>query len=144
MATPKRSILNLRLIRISYLDKMTFGVLLAGKTPFCLTLELPWLENKRSVSCIPQGHYLCKRVDSPKFGDTFEVTNVPERSYILFHKGNLAEDTHGCILVGEQYEPLGGENAVVASGKAFKEFHSRLHDVDEFVLFIESHRHKEE
>ena len=141
MSTPNRKIRNFRLIRISYLDQMTFGVLLAGKVPFCLTLERPWLENKRSISCIPEGHYLCKRVNSPKFGDTFEVTNVPERSHILFHKGNLSQDTHGCILVGEQYEPLNGEDAILASGKAFKEFHSRLDDVDEFILFIESHRH---
>ncbi len=131
-----------RLIRIAYLDKSTFGVLLENKTPFCLTLERPWLENKRSVSCIPEGTYLCYRVNSPKFGDTFEVTEVPERSHILFHKGNLADDTHGCILLGEQYEPLGGENAVVVSGKAFKEFKDKLKGKDQFILTIESHRIK--
>lgn len=141
MATPKRSIPNFRLIRISYLDQQTFGVLLDEKTPFCLTLERPWLENRRSVSCIPEGHYLCKRVDSPKFGDTFEVTNVPERSHILFHPGNLTDDTHGCILTGEQYEKLYGQNAIVASGKAFREFKNRLKGIDEFVLIIESHKH---
>ncbi len=141
MATPKPKVRNLRLIRISYLDQMTFGVLLDEKTPFCLTLERPWLDNKRSISCIPEGHYLCKRVDSPKFGDTFEITNVPERSHILFHSGNIVDDTHGCVITGEQYELLGGESAVIASGKAFKEFKDRLDGVDEFVIIIESHKH---
>lgn len=141
MATPKQSIRNLRLIRISYLNLLTYGVLLDGKIPFCLTLERPWLENKRSISCIPEGHYLCKRTNSPKFSDTFEVTNVPERSHILFHKGNLADDTHGCILLGEQYELLSGEMAILASGRAFIEFHNRLHNIDQFILFIESHKH---
>ncbi len=120
---------------------MTFGVLLDEKIPFCLTLERPWLENRRSVSCIPEGGYLCKRVNSPKFGDTFEVTNVPERSHILFHKGNFFDDTHGCILTGEQYEQLAGQNAIIASGKAFKEFMDRLDGINEFVLIIESHKH---
>lgn len=132
-----------RLIRIAYLDKLTFGVLLDNKTPFCLTLERPWLENKRSVSCIPEGTYLCYRVKSLKFGDTFEVTEVPGRSHILFHAGNFVNDTHGCIITGEQYEPLGGENAVIASGKAFKEFKDKLKGKDQFILTIESHRIKE-
>lgn len=131
-----------RLIRIAYLDKSTFGVLLQNKTPFCLTLERPWLENKRNVSCIPEGTYICHRVKSPKFGDTFEVTEVPERSHILFHSGNIVEDTHGCIVTGEQYEKLGGENAVLASGKAFREFKNKLKGIDQFILTIESHKQK--
>lgn len=133
---------NFNLIRVSYLDKYTFGVLLDENLPFCVTLELPWLENKRMISCIPEGHYYCKRVNSPKFGDTFEVMEVPERSHILFHKGNLADDTHGCILTGEQFEPLAGENAVVASGKAFQEFKERTKNVDGFFLIIRSAKRK--
>lgn len=142
MASPNRIIRKFRLIRVSYLEQMTFGVLLDWKVPFCVTLERPWIDNKRSISCIPEGDYICERMQSPKFGDTFEITNVPERSHILFHKGNLKDDTHGCILVGEQYEPLRGENAVVASGKAFKEFKDRVKDIDEFILSIEFCRYK--
>lgn len=131
---------KLKLIRIAYLSDGTFGVLLDDGVPFCVTLERPWLNNRRNVSCIPDGEYLCKRVDSSKFGDTFEVIDVPGRSHILFHKGNLKEDTHGCILVGEQYEPLNFANAVLASGKAFQEFLYRTDDIDSFVLKIESHK----
>lgn len=83
---------------------------------------------------------MCKRISSPKFGDTFRVEDVPNRSHILFHKGNLAENTHGCIIVGEQFEPLGGENAVLASGKAFTEFKQRTKDDYTFTLCIESHK----
>ena len=28
------------------------------------------------------------------------VENVPERTYILFHRGNSAKDSRGCILTG--------------------------------------------
>ena len=131
---------NFRLLRISSTPDNTFGVLFCDDIPFCLTLERGWHNNQRSVSCIPEGFYLCERTQSPKFGDTFKVKNVPNRSLILFHKGNLKDDTHGCILVGEQYEPLGGENAILASGKAFTEFKEKTKSINAFLLQIESHK----
>ena len=131
---------NFRLIRVAYIPDGTFGVLLDEGVPFCVTLERPWLENKKRISCIPHGYYLCERVQSPKFGDTFEVKDVPERSHILFHKGNLSEDTHGCIIVGERYDPLGDKNAVLSSGKAFIEFKKRTKGDYTFQLRIDAHR----
>ncbi len=123
-------------IRLPEHQDGTFGVLLDGRTPFCLTVERPWLDNRKGESCIPAGTYLCKRVKSPKFGNTFEVTNVPSRSAILIHKGNIMDDSHGCIIVGEQYESKEGKVAVLASGKAFEEFLGRTKDADEFELEI--------
>jgi len=129
---------NFTLSRVSYIDDddTTFGVLLDEKTPFCLTLERPWLNNEVGKSCIPTGIYICSRVQSPKFGWTFEVTGVPGRTHILFHKGNLVDDSHGCIILGEQYEPLNGQDGVLSSGKAFTEFMSRLKGIDTFRLTI--------
>ncbi|GAG23245.1 unnamed protein product, partial [marine sediment metagenome] len=75
---------------------------------------------------------------SLKFGDTFEVTGVMDRSHILFHKGNIAEDTHGCIIVGELFDLLGEEHAVLSSGKAFKEFKAILDGEYRFTLEISS------
>ena len=131
---------NFKLIRISHTTIATFGVLLEEDIPFCVTLERPWLGNIKSISCIPEGFYICKRIISPKFGDTFHIEGVPNRPHILFHKGNLSDDTHGCILVGEQFEPLRGENAVLASGKAFAELKKRTEDIQEFLLQIESYK----
>ncbi|MAH50268.1 hypothetical protein CMI37_30890 [Candidatus Pacearchaeota archaeon] len=122
--------------RVAFLDDETFGVLLAGKTPFCLTLELPWKDNLKNKSCIPKGDYSCRAIMSNRFGKTFEVLNVPGRSNILFHKGNISDDSRGCIILGEQFEPLKGENAVLSSGEAFREFMIRTENVDEFNLFI--------
>ena len=126
----------------------TMGVMLLLDRPFCVTLERPWKGNKRSMSCIPKGMYLCKRCrhsedykfkDSPKFGDTFQVTDVEERQYILFHKGNVEQDTHGCIILGESYGLLHGDEAVLSSGSAFNEFMDILKDDDEFMLTITNH-----
>lgn len=128
--------IHFKLIRISSMESGTFGVLLDGELPFCLTIERPWFNNEQNISCIPSGKYLCRRVHSPRFGNTFEVGDVPGRSAILFHKGNVMDDSHGCIIVGEQFELLNGKPAVLASGKAFEEFLGRLKDTDEFHLEI--------
>lgn len=115
----------------------TFGVLIAESgIPFALTLERPWLNNARGVSCIPLGSYTCRRVMSPKFGSTFEVINVQGRQEILLHKGNIEEDSHGCILIGEQFEPLNGEPAILASAKGFQEFLDLTELMDNFNLFV--------
>jgi hypothetical protein len=125
-----------KLIRIAGIQDGTFGVLLDEKTPFCLTVERPWLNNRKNESCIPDGEYLCKRVKSPRFGNTFEVNSVPDRTAILFHKGNIEDDTHGCVIVGEQYESLNGKIAVLASGKAMQEFLERTAGIQEFLFLV--------
>jgi len=130
--------MHIKLKRIAMNDDATFGVLLdTYNTPFALTGERAWLGNASGVSCIPAGDYTCNRVQSPHFGNVFEVSNVQGRGHILFHKGNIPEqDSHGCILIGEQFGYLGGAPAVLASGNGFKEFMNMLSGVDSFALSI--------
>lgn len=128
---------TLSLKRVAANADGTFGVLLDGDTPFAVTLERKWLDNRAEVSCIPVGVYICKRVNSPRFGDTFEVTGVSGRSHILFHSGNSEDDTKGCILVAEQFGSINGKTAVQVSREGFAEFMARLKGVDEFSVEIE-------
>lgn len=93
----------LKLIRVTTGVDGTFGVLVKDGVPLCVTLELPWKDNERNVSCIPEGSYEFCRVNSPRFGNTFQIAAVPGRSNILFHAGNTIEDTSGCILLGTSY-----------------------------------------
>lgn len=125
-----------RLKRISGTPQAVFGVLIEDGIPFVVTLEEPWLANQRGVSCIPEGTYICRRVLSPKFGNTFEVTNVPGRSHILFHKGNTTDDTQGCILVAEQFEEVYGKAGVSQSAPGFNQFMRKLEGLEEFTLEI--------
>jgi len=125
------------LSRVSYTDSGTFGVLLGDKgIPILLTLENPWLANEPFISCIPVGLYECKPVDSPKFGLTWEVTNVHGRTNILFHRGNTEPDTSGCILVGNRFGDLNGIPAVLESGQAFRIFEKELLGAASFELAI--------
>ena len=123
---------DLILLRIGTDDIETQGVLRIGQRAFAITLELPWKDNAPNESCIPPGTYTCQRVTSPKFGETFEITDVPHRSHILFHKGNAIPDTKGCILVGEYFDAL----AIRQSGAAFEEFMLYFADKDSFILTV--------
>lgn len=60
-------------------------------------LELPWLDNERSVSCIPAGTYECERINHPKYGHCWLVKDVPGREGILVHIGNYAAGQRGLL-----------------------------------------------
>ena len=126
----------MKLVRVSANSEATYGVLIQGSVPFAVTLERPWRDNRKGESCIPPGHYQCVRVQSPRFGDTFEVKNVPGRSSILFHKGNISDDTHGCILVGEQFNKVVSRPGITASKEGFTEFLAITSMTLEFPLEI--------
>lgn len=114
----------------------TFGVLLIQKEVFCVTLEPPDFLNMKFVSCIPEQQYLCSRVNSPTFGNTFEVRHVPDRTHVLFHAGNRVEDTEGCILLAQHFGKLRGDRAVLNSGRTFRKFLDTMEDVTTFHLTI--------
>ncbi len=136
--------MNVYLTRDKSTPQGTTGILsMLGFSAY--TIELPWRDNQRSISCIPVGRYPCRRVVSPKFGRTFEVCKVPRRSAILFHSGNFAGDTkmgyrtnsYGCILVGSHIGVLDKQLAVLSSRPAVRRFFEALDGVDDFTLIVE-------
>lgn len=130
---------TLELIRVAMsLDFGTTGVLKFEGVPFALTMERPWLNNQKGISCVPEGTWMNKRVTSPKFGDTFELVGVNGRDKILYHRGNIQDDSHGCIIIGEQFEVLDGKPAVLASSKGFGEFLYKLKSEIEFRIAIKN------
>lgn len=110
-------------------DQGTEGVL-TTEGFFCKTLELPWRNNKRNVSCIPDGEYKVAIRQSPRFGTVYHVKEVTGRTYILIHSGNFAGDkskgykTHvnGCILLGKKHGFLGEQRAVLNSRITIRKF----------------------
>lgn len=133
------------LTRTDRSDHGTFGVLACPELSFsCFTLELPWRDNQRSISCIPAGEYLVKTRQSPRFGLVFHVQDVEGRSFILFHSGNYAGDVHkgwkthseGCLLFGKARGWIGNQRAVLNSRLAQREF-QRVMNNEPFKLIIQ-------
>jgi hypothetical protein len=98
------------LTRLETGDEGTFGEMVVGafKTH---TLELPWRNNAKSKSCIPEGTYHFQWAKSPKHGECYEAdpdNEAPNRTDIQIHSANLAGDTakgyksqlEGCIAMG--------------------------------------------
>lgn len=104
-----------------YLKDRTLGSWISGNGgAICKTLELPWKENKRSVSCIPEGEYLVTYSgpvlqDNPATEEDesggrnprpyahYIIHNVPGRSGILVHVGTDVNHSLGCQLVGGRH-----------------------------------------
>lgn len=128
---------SLTLVRITENIWGTPGVLFENPDFMVTTMERGWKNNEPTISCIPAYKYLCKRVQSPHFGNTFEVI-VDGRSHILFHKGNWQTDSLGCILVGSGYGFLNGQEAITGAGDGFAHFLNYLKDENEFELTIKN------
>lgn len=63
---------------------------------------------------IPSGSYDLYLQDSPKFGKVKLYVKVQGREGILFHGGNTAEETKGCILIGSsrpEFERIQGDKS---------------------------------
>lgn len=97
-----------------YLDTSTPGSWYLGEGSdflLCKTLELPWKDNKRSVSCIPEGDYIMvKEATSPLHPyPHFRILNVHGRTGILVHIANYVSDLKGCIAVGSAHKDMNAD-----------------------------------
>ncbi len=135
--------MHIHVKRICSREDGTFGVMLIDNLPICVTLELPWKDNQRRISCIPAGEYETVRVQSPRLGNTFMVKDVPNRSEILIHGAGTIADLLGCIGVGEFFHDYGGSLGVgIANpfaGAAMAEFRKRTEAVNSFHITISEH-----
>lgn len=118
-------VVNLLIIRDTFTEKSTIGRLFINGESFCDTLENPWIENQRSISCIPKGNYKVRlrlaRESATRDYLHLLVQDVPNRDWILFHRGNTAKDTSGCILVGNGREQDIVENSRLAMDLVMQE-----------------------
>lgn len=89
--------MELKLVR-RYEAKGTNGDLYRKGKLICHTIELPWKENQKGQSCIPEGRYQVTRRFSTKFGQHLLINDVPGRRLILIHPANDAgRELRGCI-----------------------------------------------
>jgi hypothetical protein len=118
--------------RLTSGDTGTFGVLsVDGKS--WITGELPWRNNAKGKSCVPEGEYRVWWGRSPKHGMCYHVLDVPGRQLIQIHSGNYCgdkergwkSDVEGCILLGKDVVDL-EQRMVTSSRMAMREFHAHM------------------
>jgi len=137
--------MKLILERYSHEEKQTIGNLYLTENNGSIiarwdSLELPWLDNQRNISCIPTGTYKARKHYSPKFGKCLWLQDVPNRSEILIHSGNFYSDILGCILIGKNLKDINKDSIVdvVNSRLAVRELMSSLIDVDGLMIDVNS------
>lgn len=82
----------------TYYPEWTKGVLSIHDVILSYTLELPWKENQRNISCIPEGIYPLVERRSARFAHHMLIDQVPDRDLILLHPANDAsQELRGCI-----------------------------------------------
>jgi hypothetical protein len=106
----------------------------------CCTIELPWINNEKKVSCIPEGKYLLRKRYSRKFQWHIEVADVKNRSFILLHPANNAlKELNGCIAPVTKFSGPGlGLQSNQAFVKLKKLVYKTLEREEKVLLIVQS------
>ena len=135
--------------RFAYHKDGTFGVMTLPSGLEVYTVECPWKANKVSISCVPDGVYslikrpsgVVTRTSGEQYTEGWEVTEVPNRTYIMIHPGNWPHNFEGCIGVGSSFRILNdrnnvARNAVTDSQNTFVKVMEDLNQKKEWILSI--------
>lgn len=111
----------------TYFPEGTNGKLECEGKLICNTIELPWRNNEKRVSCIPEGKYFIRMRYSQKFKWHLEITGIDNRSLILFHPANNASrELNGCIAPVTKFS---GPGLGLLSRKAFEKLKTIVYPV---------------
>ncbi len=116
----------------------TIGELFIDTTFECYTLEdvvRSAGQKVQDATAIPTGTYHVVLDWSKRFQkNMFHILDVPGFEGIRIHSGNTAEDTDGCLLVGQTIDLDNG--SIGASRIAYEQLFRKLCDEKDIVLTI--------
>jgi hypothetical protein len=134
--------MELTLLR-AYFPGGTNGELYHGSELVCYTIELPWRENKRVVSCIPEGRYQLARRYSKRYGHHLLVQDVPGRSLILVHPANDAlKELRGCVAPVSRLSGVGKGQASRAAMSKVAALVSNREEKELIYVTIKNKKHE--
>lgn len=127
------------LIRLEQSEQGALGILLMDGVIFCFFLQPDANDIKKFH--IPEGTYIARRFHGNKYKNTFEIVRqgtdgIDGHKHLLFHAGNVEEDTEGCILLGSTVGKLKGNRAVLNSGDTFSRFLDYTKNIDVFDVVV--------
>ena len=135
--------MELELIR-TYFPNGTNGELYYNGNRICFTIELPWLNNEPSVSCIPEGSYELEKYFSEHLGNHLHLKTVASRSLIMIHAANDAiKELRGCIAPVSILTAEGkGLRSMIALRKILDLAYPVLEKNEKVFLTIKSNQHE--
>jgi hypothetical protein len=128
--------MKLKVVRETKTDISTIGSLFINDVFFCYTLEdkdrglkqsdsLLFIQAKKifGLTAIPSGFYKLTVNQSPKFKRMLpRILEIKGFDGVLLHRGNTADHSLGCILIGYKK----GHNSIFESTKAETDLVNRL------------------
>ena len=131
--------MELLLLRTYYPDG-TNGVLQFNNSFVCYTIELPWLNNAKEHSCIPEGKYRLRLRYTKRLMTHLLVQGVKDRDLILIHPANDAlKELKGCIApVTKLTGPGKGDASKMAMEKVKELYFSYADDEPIFITIKNS------
>lgn len=122
----------------------TNGTLTLNGQFVCFTIELPWRENAKNISCISEGVYELQPRFSIKHKAHLQVLDVYNRSQILIHAANDAlVELQGCIAPVMQLTGIGtGIQSQRALHKLLSLCHQARDRKEQILLNINSNRYE--
>lgn len=128
----------------AYSKEGTNGTLFCSGSFLCFTIELPWNNNKRNVSCIPEGTYEVEPRFSKRFKHHLILKGVKGRNLILFHPANNAlKELEGCIAPVTYLSGLGkGIYSRDSMQKLLSKVYQAQDRKEQILLIIKSQNHE--
>lgn len=126
----------LKIVRLEHSDKGMRGILLINGAFFATTLERPWIGNTQNISCIPEGNYKGRKYSSKRHGKTLKISDVINRTGIIFHVGNTQRDSEGCILLGDNFAK--SSTAIESSTSAVTRFKEVIKNETMFTVQVKN------
>ena len=123
-----------------YFPDGTNGKITCDGKFICYAIELPWKQNERRISCIPEGEYFLRKRFSRKFAWHLELVAVKNRSLILMHPANNAlQELNGCIApVMKLSEPGLGLQSRKAFAKLKSLVYGALDSAEKVKIIVQS------
>lgn len=131
-------LITLTLPRVYLLTETLGSIYLPDGLLLAKTMELPWRDNRRAISCIPEDTYLVRK-EPPKQGRDYwhyRIPEVPDRYGILMHPISFVKDLKGCIGVGSRFFDL-NKDGIPDMAESKKKLQYMIESLpDEFYLNI--------
>lgn len=135
-------VLKLELVRKEFTDEATLGELYLEEDFFCFVLEdkvRPLGEKVPGETAIPEGKYQVLLTQSPRFKRVLPLLiDVPGFDGIRIHPGNTADDSSGCLLVGDEIDRSTPIPTIRKSKQAFDRLFAEMQLAPQITISVRS------